>query len=58
MERLTYSVVEAAAVLGISRRSVYELLGSGSLRSVKIGNRRLIRHADLERFVAELEDVA
>ena len=58
MTRLAWSVDETAELLGISRRSLYELLRSGELRSVKIGSRRLIRNADLERFVDELDSVA
>jgi excisionase family DNA binding protein len=42
----------------VSRRLLYELLRSNALRSVKIGSRRLIRQADLERFLAELGDAA
>ena len=58
LTRLAYSVEEAAAIIGISRRTVYELLRTGQLRSVKIGSRRLIRHTDLERFIDELDAVA
>ena len=45
-------------MVGISRRSVYELLRTGQLRSKKLGSRRLIRHTDLERFLDELDAVA
>ena len=53
--RMAWSVDEAASLIGISRRLLYELLRSGQLRSVKIGSRRLIRQQDLERFLEELE---
>lgn len=53
--RLAYSVDEAADMIGISRRSIYELLRSGQLRSVKIGARRLVRRSDLDTFLEELE---
>jgi excisionase family DNA binding protein len=53
--RLAYGVEETAALISISRRMLYELLRSGRLASVKIGNRRLIRRTDLERFLDELE---
>ena len=39
---------------GISRTSVYRLLGSGDLRSVHIGKRRLITEDELRRYVATL----
>lgn len=57
-ERLTYSVTEAAEAIRISRRPIYELLRSRQLASVKFGSRRLIRSAELTRFLAELENVA
>jgi excisionase family DNA binding protein len=47
LQRLAYSVAEAAAVSNLSRSKLYELLGSGELHSVKIAGRRLIRHCDL-----------
>lgn len=56
--KLAYCVEEAGDMIGISRRSIYELIRSGQLGSVKIGSRRLIRHTDLERFLAELDDAA
>ncbi len=53
--RPAYSVDEAAGMLGISRRSIYELLRSGQLGSVKIGARRLVRRTDLDTFLNALE---
>jgi excisionase family DNA binding protein len=48
-ERLAYSVDEAAAVLGIARETIYELIRTGQLRSRKAGSRRIIgRHHLLE----------
>jgi len=52
--QLVYTVVEAAQALRLSRSKTYELLRNGRLRSVRIGGRRLVRRADLERFVKEL----
>ncbi|MGB5759070.1 MAG: helix-turn-helix domain-containing protein [Acidimicrobiales bacterium] len=54
--QLAYSVPDAAAMIGISRRTCYELMTSGQLRSVKLGRRRLIRHTDLVAFVDALGD--
>lgn len=39
---LTYSVPEAARLLSISDHRVYELLDTGELTEVKIGQRRLV----------------
>jgi excisionase family DNA binding protein len=47
LQRLAYSVAEAAAVSNLSRSKLYELLASGELRSIKIAGRRLIRRSDL-----------
>ncbi len=41
-EPLVDSVNDAAVRLGLSRTTLYELMASGQLRSVKIGKRRLI----------------
>lgn len=54
--KLAYSIPEAAQVIGISPRKFHDLLSGGYLASVRIGGRRLIRHADLAHFVAGLEE--
>ncbi len=44
-EKLAYTVPEFARAFGISRSSVYELMRTGELATVKIAGRRLIpRH--------------
>jgi excisionase family DNA binding protein len=58
MAKLAYSVTEAGEMIGVCRRTVYELLTNGELRSVKIGRRRLVRHNDLVAFLAALEEAA
>jgi excisionase family DNA binding protein len=47
LQRIAYSVAEAAIVSNLSRSKLYELIGSGELKSIKISGRRLIRHHDL-----------
>jgi excisionase family DNA binding protein len=42
MERRTYTVTEAAAVLGISRTSAYERVRAGELPSLRLGRRIVI----------------
>ena len=42
LPRLVYSVAEVAQLLGISRGSVYNYIGSGELRSVSLGSRVMI----------------
>ena len=47
-ERRVFSVVEAAAVLGISRSKVYEFIAAGEIRSIRIGRLRKIPVAAIE----------
>ena len=54
-ERLN-RVEQAADRLKISRAHTYELIRTGSLRSVKIGRSRRIRESDLVAFIAQLTD--
>jgi excisionase family DNA binding protein len=43
----------AARELSLGRTTIYELVATGKLRSVRIGRARRIAFAELERFVAE-----
>lgn len=45
---LAYTVADAVRVSGIGRTTLYSLIGQGRLPIVKIGNRTLIRHIDLD----------
>lgn len=51
MAELTYSVTEAAEALGISRRSMYDLLHKEGFPSMKVGGRRLISRELLAEWV-------
>ena len=53
-ERLLLRPEEVAEVIGVGRTKVYELMGSGLLRSVKIGGSRRVPKVALEEFVATL----
>jgi excisionase family DNA binding protein len=56
---LLWSPTEAAKRLGIGRATVYELLTTGQLASLKIGARRLIPDSEVRRFIdARLADSA
>ncbi|WP_342841545.1 helix-turn-helix domain-containing protein [Candidatus Lucifugimonas marina] len=46
---------EVSEVLRISRTSVYDLLATGQLESVKIGRSRRVLAADLEAFIRSLK---
>lgn len=50
--RLSYKPEQAAAVLGIGRSKVYELMQAGELESFKLGKSRLIPHTSLEQLIA------
>lgn len=51
MAELTYNVTEAAAALGISRRSMYDLLHREDFPTLKVGGRRLIPRELLAEWV-------
>ena len=50
--RLTVSVEEAASMLGISRALAYTLVNRSELPSIRLGRRRVIPLAALERVLA------
>ena len=54
-DRLAVSVNEAARLAGIGRTKLYEAMGTGDLSSFKLGTRRLIRVAELNRWLASFE---
>ena len=45
------SVIQAAIYLGVSRSQIYRLLADGSLDSLKIGSRRLLRRDALDALL-------
>ncbi len=53
LDRLAYSVTEAAQVLGLGKTTVYGLMESGRLPFCRIGTRRRIRSADLHALLAD-----
>lgn len=53
MEKLTLSVTEAAAVVGVSRSTMYQMVKIDGFPTVHIGNRVLVSAKGLERWVDE-----
>jgi excisionase family DNA binding protein len=54
VERMLYSVREAADLLSIGRVKLYELLAAGKIESIKLdGSRRIPRDA-LEGYIDQL----
>ena len=46
------SIDEAASALGIGRSRLYNEVGAGRLRSIKIGRRRLVAAGSIADFIA------
>lgn len=51
MEPLTVTVAGARKALGIGTTKIYELIGEGQLRTIKIGRRTLIRTESIYALV-------
>jgi excisionase family DNA binding protein len=51
-ERILVTIQEAAEMLSISDRSIYNLVGSGELRIVKLGRAARVAVADVHAIVA------
>jgi excisionase family DNA binding protein len=52
VERLAYSVDEAAVITGLSRDLLYDEMRTGRLAYLKIGRRRIITRQHLESFLS------
>jgi excisionase family DNA binding protein len=55
-DRLLITTEDAAARLGIHRSTLYDLIRSRKLKTVKIGARRLVRVSALEETIQLLEE--
>lgn len=56
MDKLLYSPSEAAALVGVGRSTLYELIGSGAIESVRIGTLRRVPARALEEYVDRLRE--
>lgn len=52
MEKLAYSINEAARALSLGRTSIYVMIADGRLKAFKLGRRTLISAEPLLRLVA------
>lgn len=50
-ERLTFSAIECARILGVSRATVYEAIHNGTIPSLRIGGRLLVPRSALTRML-------
>ncbi len=53
MERLTYTIDEAAALMGIGRSTAYEAAHTGQLPTIRIGRRLLVSRKGLDLLLAQ-----
>lgn len=51
-QKLAYRIDEAVKASGLGRSFLYERIADGSLKSVKVGNCRLILRDDLVKFLS------
>jgi excisionase family DNA binding protein len=52
MKPLTVTVKRARQITGLGNTTIYEMIGDGSMESVKVRGKRLIIFASLERLVS------
>ena len=53
VDRILYRPAEAAEAIGVSRSRIYELINSGTIPSIRVGNTVRVPVADLEKWVSD-----
>jgi len=56
LERLAYSIPEAAKVCGVSPATMYRAARGGKIQFKKVGARTFVTREELSRFLAEAPD--
>ena len=51
MDRLAYSINEAARALSLGRTSIYAMIGDGRLVAFKLGRRTLVKADSIRQLV-------
>jgi excisionase family DNA binding protein len=51
VRKLALSVEEAADCMSLAERAVWDLVGTGQLRSLKVGRRRIVPVSAIEEFL-------
>lgn len=57
-EPLAFTIPQVAGKLGLSERTVWQLVADEKIPSIKIGSSRRVARADLEAYVETLRGVA
>ena len=52
LERQTYSVPEAARILGVHKETLYNAISRGEIKAIRIGRRTVISQAQLDALLA------
>jgi excisionase family DNA binding protein len=55
-DRLAIRILDACAMIGISRSHFYDLMADGQIATFKIGGRRLVSRNNLEDFLRRMSD--
>lgn len=55
---LAVTVAQAQKIVGLSHSTIYELLSEKRLEGVRIGRRRLILYASIEKLIASAQQDA
>ena len=50
------SILEASRLLGVSRRTIYRMLGRGDINSGKAGTRTIIKRSDIDSIFQKQKD--
>jgi excisionase family DNA binding protein len=56
--RLTYTVHEVAAMLGVSPKLIYDEIQRGTIYALSLGRRRIIPKTEVERLVGSVIEEA
>lgn len=52
-QALAYSIAQAAMLLSVSQRTIYNLIYDGKIITRKLGSRRVVPRVALERLLSE-----
>lgn len=53
MQPVTITIASARQALGIGNTKIYELINAGDLKTIRVGRRRLVTTASINKFVAD-----